>query len=175
MKAKIKDVTISEDGKCWVTFTVSLSEKERLRQLMNTEVDLEIEKHREKRSKNANAYMWVLCDKIAEAVGITKTDVYRDAVRNVGIWKEFQLPEAQAKTLQTSWEMLGSGWVTETDYAQDGNEIVVKCYYGSSSYNSKQMARLIDYIVEEAHNLDIETLTTNELNNLKSLWESNYA
>lgn len=175
MKAKIKEVSISEDGRCWLTLTVPLSEKERLRSLMREDVDIEVEKYREKRSKNANSYMWVLCDRIADAVGITKSEVYRDAVKNVGIWKEFQLPEAQAKTLQHSWEMLGEGWVTECDYAQDGNEKVVKCYYGSSTYNTKQMARLIDYIVNEAQNLDIETLTPTELYNLKSLWEANNA
>ena len=54
-----------------------------------TKIDVEAKKHRNKRSVDANAYCWVLCDKIAkkltvEDAVITKEDIYRDAKRNIG-------------------------------------------------------------------------------------------
>lgn len=39
---------------------------------------------RERRSLDANAYLWVLCQKIAEAAGTTKDVIYIDAVKHAG-------------------------------------------------------------------------------------------
>ncbi len=47
-------------------------------------VDVSIKKYRPKRSLDANAYAWVLMDKLAEAMGITKVEVYRGAIRKIG-------------------------------------------------------------------------------------------
>lgn len=133
--------------------------------------EYDITPHKEKRSLNANGYLWQLCDKIAEATFTTKEDIYREAVRSVGIFRDFHLSEDEAKTFCTAWGMLGTGWVTEQlDYARDGETLVIRAYYGSSKYNTKQMSRLIDYIVAEAKDLDIETLTPQELARMKEEW-----
>jgi hypothetical protein len=47
---------------------------------------------------------------------------------------------------------------------------VIRAYYGSSTYNTKQMSRLIDAIVEDCKEMDIETLTPRELDAMKSRW-----
>ena len=39
--------------------------------------EFDIRRVGKKRSLDANSYMWVLCGKIADAVGITKEEVYR--------------------------------------------------------------------------------------------------
>ena len=46
-------------------------------------LDIEIKIKRKKRSVDANSYCWVLCDKIAQAVGITKEEVYRKHIHDV--------------------------------------------------------------------------------------------
>lgn len=170
MKARIKDIAYSESGECLVTFMVSLKEKERLRELRDSDLELAIDKFKEKRSKTANSYMWALCERIAEAVDITKEDVYRDAIKHMGVFKDYEEPEDRAVTLQIAWEKLGIGWLVETDVLPN-DMVLVRCYYGSSSYNSRQMSRLVDYVVNEAKNLGIETLPEDEINRLKSLWE----
>lgn len=43
--------------------------------------DVEIKEHREKRSLDANAYFWVLVDRLAEKLRIPKTDIYRSYIR----------------------------------------------------------------------------------------------
>lgn len=46
--------------------------------------DVEIKEHREKRSLDANAYFWVLVDRLAEKLRIPKTDIYRSYIREIG-------------------------------------------------------------------------------------------
>ena len=45
-----------------------------------------------------------------------------------------------------------------------------RIYKGSSEYDTKEMAILIDGIVSECQELGIETLTPDELDKLKSEW-----
>lgn len=141
-------------------------------------LSFKIDRYREKRSLNANSYMWTLCDKLAKRLcettrtKHTKEDIYRNAVREIGIYKDFEdLTPANAKTLCHAWEMLGTGWLTEqVDYAPDGENVVVRCYYGSSQYNKRQMSRLIDSIVQDCQAVGVETRTPDEIAKLISLW-----
>ena len=109
--------------------------------------DCEIKEHREKRSLDANAYCWVLLD------------------------RDFILEEAAVKTFRTVWERQGTGWPTEiVDYSRSGDRQVVRAYYGSSQYNTKQMSRLIDSIVQDCKDLGIETLPPEKLAAMKEEW-----
>ena len=56
------------------------------------------------------------------------------------------------------------------DYDRDGDRVVIRAYYGSSTYNTKQMARLIDSIVEDCKAVGIETLTPATLDAMKDAW-----
>ena len=136
----------------------------------------EITPYIEKRSRNANSYAWVLCEKIAQKLGgsQTKEDVYRRAIHAVGIYKEFSnMQPDQAKTLESAWSRLGIGWVTETDWEQDGETKVVRAYYGSSVYNRRQMARLIDFITEDARAVGVQTESEEKIQSLLREWEKN--
>lgn len=134
----------------------------------------DIATHREKRSKDANSFLWVMCGKIAERLGskYTKEDVYQRAIKAVGIYKVFpDLKPSLASTLETAWNNLGVGWVTESDYEQDGEHRWVRAYYGSSTYNTKQMSRLIDYVVEDAKAMGIATEPEEKIQSLLREWE----
>ena len=133
--------------------------------------DIEIKKHREKRSLDANAYAWVLLDKLADALKTTKKELYIRYIKEIGVYKDFCLTEEESKTFCVAWSMLGTGWPTEkVDYTQDGEKVVIRAYYGSSTYNTRQMSRLIDSIVEDCKEQGIETLTPFELDALKERW-----
>ena len=133
-----------------------------------------IEPYVERRSSNANSYCWVLCDKIAQKLGgsQTKEEVYQRAVHAVGIYKEFTGMEPdQAKTLQAAWNKLGIGWITEDGWEQDGERQFVRAYYGSSVYNRKQMARLLDYITEDARSVGVPIESEEKIQSLLREWE----
>lgn len=44
----------------------------------------EVKEQHKKRSLDANAYFWVLADKLAEATRISKEGIYRHAIREIG-------------------------------------------------------------------------------------------
>lgn len=141
-------------------------------------LSVEISKYRKKRSLDANSYCWLLCTKLAnklsdEKVKYTKEDIYRNAVKELGIYKDFpNMKQDDAKTLRHAWEMLGTGWIAEqVDFMQDGENVVIRCYYGSSTYNTKQMSRLIDNIVQDCKSVGVPTKTPDEIANMLSLWK----
>jgi hypothetical protein len=131
---------------------------------------VEIKQHRQKRSLDANAYCWVLCQKIAEVIRSTKEEVYKKAIREVGQFEMLAIQEDAAEQFIKVWNSRGLGWYAEeTDSKIKGCKKIM-AYYGSSCYDTKAMSVLIDYIVQEAQELDIETMTKEEVESLKQQW-----
>lgn len=140
-----------------------------LNDLQEVTLSIELKKAKKKRSLNANAYAWVLIGEIANALHTSKEDVYRHFINDRGIYRVITIDKQAADTFIKVWNERGIGWICEKADEKNGY-IDLIAYYGTSSYNTKQMAVFIDYIVEEARNLGIETLTAYELENLKNSW-----
>lgn len=141
--------------------------------------DAVIKKHREKRSQDANSYCWVLLRKMAEKLaditpdGKTKTkeELYRDNIKDVGVYEPLPIREDAVERFCKSWAEKGIGWFVEiVDDSKLPGYKRVHAYYGSSTYNTAEMSRLIDNIVQECKALDIETLPPHELERLKEEW-----
>ena len=127
----------------------------------NAANDYEIKRVKQKRSLSANGYAWLLMDKIAAALKITKEEVYRKAINDVGVFTEIKVTDADAaRRFRSIWQKNGIGWMTKTVFA----------YYGSSCYSTTEMARLVDYIVDECKRLHIETLPPERLEIMKTEW-----
>ena len=132
--------------------------------------EYELTKKTKKRSKDANAYLWTLCDKIAQAVGITKEEVYREAVLDYGQFIECSVSGNDSRRFIKHWKSQGIGYQTQIVGAV-GNSIIIHAYYGSHLYDTAQMARLINGVIEEARGMDIETMPEEELQSLLSSWQ----
>lgn len=145
---------------------------ELIQYLYNQDKDktFEVKEHKVKRSLNANAYCWVLMNKIADVIKSTKEEVYREYIKNKGIFRIITMNKDATDTFIRVWQDKGLGWICDISESKYEGMIDVVAYYGTSSYNTKQMANFIDYVVEEAKNLGIETLTPDEIERLKSLW-----
>jgi hypothetical protein len=50
--------------------------------------------------------------------------------------------------------------------------VVVRAYYGSSTYNTRQMSRLIDSVVEDCKAVGVETLSPDRLESMKEDWNA---
>lgn len=132
----------------------------------------EIKPFRKKRSLDANAYMWVLCDRLAEATNIPKSEIYRNAIKEIGgVSETYCGIESAMLRLCKSWESTGIGWQTETMPSKLAGCINATLYYGSSTFDTKQMAQLIDNIVQDCESVGIETKTPAELAQLLEEWE----
>jgi hypothetical protein len=133
---------------------------------------VEIKEYRKNRSLDANAYLWVLCQKLAEALNATKEEIYREAVRKVGQFEFIAVREDAAETFVRAWNSKGLGWYAEEipDCKVRGCKKII-VYYGSSVYDTKAMSVLIDYIVQECKEQDIETMPEQELKTMIEQWD----
>lgn len=132
-------------------------------------------KKKKKRSLDANDYCWVLCTKISELlqnskINITKEEVYRKHIRLVGVYEPLALREDAVDRFVDAWGKRGTGWLTEVvDSTLDGCKKIF-AYYGSSTYDTKEMGRLIESIMQDCIALGIETMPPAELDSLLKQW-----
>ena len=150
MKARIKNLQVQSPSLNTAVLTVEIG-KYALSYLPDVKkpMTVEIKELKKPRSRNANALMWELCEKLAEKIpGISKEDVYRQAVHSVGTCYSTTVPAAQAEDLSNSWTCRGIGWLAER-IGQDDDTTSILLYPGSSTYTTEQMARLIDYLIDE--------------------------
>ena len=134
-------------------------------------LSIEVKPYREKRSLDANAYFFVLADRLAEKMKITKEEVYRNAIREIGGVSETVCVKDEAvERLCDGWHRNGLGWQTETFPSKIKGCTNVVLYYGSSTYDKDHMSRLIDCIVQDCQQVGIDTRTPDEIANLISMW-----
>lgn len=135
---------------------------------------VEIKNYKRKRSLDSNAYAWVLIGKIADKIGITKEEVYCEFIKDVGQFTIIAVDMECILSVKRVWESKGLGWMTESIGKNRNmpNKIDLMLYYGTSAYTQKNMTRFINYVVDRAKELEIETLPPQEIERLNSLWQN---
>jgi hypothetical protein len=138
--------------------------------------DYEIAQVKERRSLDANAMMWAICEQIGRVVGIPKEDVYRRAIREVGSYLSFEIGAEQVDDFRDSWCGKGKkkkiGWFVDVVDHASGGKVLVFAYKGSSVYTVKEMSRLLDYIIDDARNVEIEVISEREKSLLLEKWDA---
>ena len=133
-------------------------------------VDVDIKKWREKRSLSANAYFHVLCDKLRQVLKISAAACKNELITSYG-----QIEYVDGKPLTY-------GTLAGPEYVRELAEVHLKLfradpdgwhwyvvYRGSHTYDSKEMAQLIDGTIQEIQTVapEIEVMTPNELARLE--------
>lgn len=134
--------------------------------------EYDIVKTKKKRSLDANSFYWVILDKIAKKIQVSKAEIYRNAIKEIGGTSETLCMKTEAvEKFRKSWEKNGLGWQSEAfDSKSDGCTNVI-AYYGSSTFNTEQMSRLIDNAMQDCEALGIETKPQEYVDNLLEQWE----
>lgn len=172
MIGRLKDLTFGRNREQIITLAIKGDFRDQFDQLKDFDVDIEIKRHRKRRSLNANGYAWSLIDKIAAALSQDKETVYRQAIQSIGGVSDMAcVIDESVDHLCAAWQGRGIGWCTDTMPSKiDGCTIVI-LYYGSSSYDTKQMSCLIDHLIQDAKELGIETATPEEIERYKAMWD----
>ena len=98
-------------------------------------------------------------------------DVYREAVREYGVYEDYIVEEKKIKEITDAWESFGIGWITDrVDFADKG-KVIIRCYFGTSAYDSLQMTKIINYLVNEANDLGITILSERKRKELLKEWK----
>lgn len=122
--------------------------------------ELVLKKKEKKRSKDANAYMWELIEKIAKATGSDKITVYKKMLMDFpGISDIYIIEEQAVEDFINVWTKQGIGWSVEEIPCDFEGKRSFMAHKGSSAFNSEQMARFIDSLIDECLALKIDTLS----------------
>lgn len=135
------------------------------------DLNMTLEKWYPKRSLNANAYLWQLIGKLAKKMNLTNDEVYRKHIKEAGSFTVLQMEEAEMKEFERIWQSKGIGWICEKSIDKYG-QIVLLAFHGSSIYTTKEMARLIESVVQDCKEQEIETKTKDEIDSLLKEWIS---
>lgn len=156
MIGKLRDLTINGDRTQNITVTVGADFRAEFARLKDAQLDITIKAHKGKRSRDANACAWAIIDKIAAALNEDKITVYREAIRSIGgVSEPICVRNKAVEAIRESWEQRGVGWITDTMPSKIEGCTTVILYYGSSTYDTEQMHRLIEHLIRDAQDLGI--------------------
>lgn len=131
----------------------------------DTIYDVKINKHREKRSLNANAYLWKLVTEIGNILNKSKEEVYLQMLIDYGQSEMVSiLSEIDVKGYFKYYKLAGTSILNGKEFNH------YKIYKGSSEYDTKEMSILLNGVVQEAKNLGIKTKDDIEVERLLEEW-----
>lgn len=158
------------NGKVEISFTTDKSILKQFNDVKDDkELTVQVKEYRQKRTLSQNAYMWVLLNEIGKAVNRSKEDIYKELVKDYGVFEILPLKNEAVKRFNHNWSKNGLGWFTETiGQSKLKGYTNLIAYYGSSTYDTQEMNRLLDAVVNECQELGIQTMTMAEILLLKN-------
>lgn len=128
---------------------------------------IKIDKYRAGRSKDANAYMWVLLQKMSVLLKTSKDELYLDMLGKYGVFTHIiAKPRAVDRVKREFRTVRDLGEVTVN--GETGTQLQI--YYGSSTYDTLEMSNLIDGVINECVDLNIQTYSPDEIRQMKERW-----
>ena len=181
MKLTVKNGLIKQINPInWLCFEINNYDNKLLRLLENEFLEIDIKKKGEKRSLQANAYMFALLSQLSKKLGNSLGNQYVMAIKDYGQIVEGMamhkkvLPtfesdyNAKATSLQHTLSLVD----VTNEFTSKGVEWVeVIVYRGSSMYDPVEFSKLLNGVVSDCLSQDIETLPPEELNRLMKEYE----
>lgn len=158
-----------QTGKIIIGFVLNEEPTEEINNIASCEkLSIVAKKYRQKRSLDANAYCWVLITKIAEMLNSSKEEIYEDMLQKYGfIYQDDDGYITVTVKADVDMNKITGHWKFLKGNGKFNSYLMIK---GSSEYDSAEMAKFIDRIVDEAKELGIETMTPAELERMKAAW-----
>ena len=173
MIGKLLELLRLQGGEWRITFSTREDPRLIFDDVKDSMARIEIKKASKHRSLSANNYAWVLIDKIAEVTGKKASEVYRNAIREIGgVSDYYGIREEAFSDFCRIWcaDHLGRQVEIIPGSTRPG-WINVRAWKGSSDFDSKQMAMLIDSLIMDAEDLGIPTITEEQAERMLYRWE----
>jgi hypothetical protein len=172
IKAKLNDIGRAESGRYLISLEMIEGNIGEFEKYKDKELAVDLKQWRNKRSLNANALLWACIGQIAEAIpAADKWDIYIRLLRRYG---QFCYVEMPAEALPRFKEIYRECEVVGSRYTDGGDILNVLCYYGSSTYNTKEFSLLLDGVIEEMREMELETPTSADVQAALDLWETEH-
>lgn len=164
-----------QSGQFHITFAINeASAITEIDKIKNVEkLSIEAKKHREKRSLDANGMLWACIGDIAKSMTppADKWDVYLDMLNHYGKYTYICVKPNVVEAMKAQWrecEVIG-----EVDI--NGQKAVqMLCYFGSSTYNTKEFSVLLDGVISEMKNMGLQPPPSKEMRMVLEEWEKKH-
>ena len=167
MKGIINDFIVTIDKKQLLTLELSDDFTQSYDNLKDKTLNIEIKEHKQKRSLNANALLWKLCNEIGNKLRLSKEEIYLNMLKHYG---QSEIVSVRADVDVNGYfkyfEEIGQGKINGKIFTH------YKIFKGSSEYDTQEMSILLDGVVQEAKDLGITVLSASELDLIKREWGS---
>jgi hypothetical protein len=177
MKAIVTQIRLqfTESGNTEIVLTTTAKMQQETAELKSIitngkQLTCEVKQYRQRRSLDANSYCWVIISKIVDVIRTNKDDLYIEMLKRYG-QREPKLISVVSDAVDIIYRATQNHCCEVGESELNGKVFKhLAILIGSSQYDSKSMAVLIDGIVSEAKELDIETMPPAELAGLKEEW-----
>lgn len=150
-----------------VSFESKTDIRSGIEELKDKDLSLKVKPYRKKRSLDANAYFWVIVGKIADKLECDTHKIYVEMLKRYGVFTHIVVKRNVVDKIREEWR-----------YCEVQGEVIVNgsvgvqimCFFGSSTYDTKEMSRLIDGVIYEAKELGLEVLSDEEIQRMKDRW-----
>ena len=135
-------------------------------------LDVTAKRHRKHRSKDANALLWACLGEMAAALRTDKWNVYLMMLKRYGAFTYVLCRPEAVDMLKRQWrECEAVGNIVDVNGQQ---AVQMLCYYGSSTYDTKQFSALLDGVISEMADIGLETPTSAEMRRSLEQWEKDH-
>lgn len=164
-----KDYTMQKD-KLTIVINEKLDNAE-MQNYFDKPLEIKLDVAKKKRSLNANGYAWALLGELQEKLRTPKEDIYKEYVRRCGPFEVIPIRNDAVSRFIETWKGNGIGYVCDVTKSKINGYTNVLAYYGSSSYDTKEMGLLLETIVEDCIDLGIPTKRKEEIESLLKEWK----
>lgn len=172
-KGKFHGISRDIDGHLVISFLV-YDEKSLMEQLDSIKdiatLAIEAVKPKVKRSLNANALLWKCLGDIANAIHADKWTVYLEMLKRYGKYTYICVKPSVVDAVKAQWRECEE--IGEIDV--NGQKAVqLLCYFGSSTYDTKEFSHLLDGVVSEMEEIGLEKPMSSEMRRALEQWKNN--
>lgn len=171
-KGRISDIKIDYLRKTQnIIFETPDDIRAELDDLKDAELSIEVKKYRKKRSLDANGMLWSCLGEIAAVLRTDKWSVYLEMLKRYGKYTYILVKPHVVDAMRAQWretEIVGEVEVNGQKSVQ------MLCYFGSSTYDSKEFSVLLDGVISEMKELGLQPPPSREMRNVLEKWSKDH-
>lgn len=168
-RGRVKDIVRNwKTGDYIVSFTIPQLNPESVNGIFDKDLDITAKEHKERRSLNANALLWACLGEIAGSLMADKWDIYLYMLRRYGQFTYISVLPDAVDAVKRQWrecEVVGEIEIFGKKAVQ------MLCYYGSSTYNSKEFSILLDGVISEMKEIGLDPPMPERVKASLEAWE----
>ena len=185
MESKGRLIRFSEDffnKRKQITFELENVSQTAIEEIRDMDLTITAKKHRKKRSLDANAYYWQLISKLADKLEVSNAYMHNVTLRRYGQFEDVDgkliyivIPDGEngeMKALEAeSYHIKPTSQVkTGADGLMYRTHIMLR---GSSTYNTKEMSRLISGLITDCKEQGIDTMPPDDFKRMMDMYDQN--